>query len=329
MKLPALTIFTEPRPPMPGILSLAKRKILSPYKYFLKGKVTAPLKKVGGHNAVTRSLLHGLERIGSLYNYNPEEGTPIYENVINLAGVDKLKASIELKKSGVINFLLAGPNLVDHVLDQNAIVTHPVIDYFVVPSKWVKEIVLKDAPSLKDRILIWPAGIDARYWHPIKNKTSQKKVVIYRKTESWEFCDAVIKQVEAMGFQPVMVEYGNYLARHFKRKLTEASFAVFISRSESQGIALAESWAMDVPTLVFNPGNFMYRGKSECNVSACPFLTDQSGYEWNTLDELSDAMRKLVANRPSFSPRKYVLDNFTDEKCAKNLIDSIIMLKNK
>lgn len=329
MKLPSVTIYTEAPPPALDFLSLAKRKILSPYNYYVKGKVTMPVKKLGGHNAVTRSLLHGLQRIDAAYNYNPGDGSAFYENVINLAGVDKLKACIELKKAGAIKFLLAGPNIVDHVLDQDAIVTHPVIDYFVVPSKWVEDIVLKDAPSLKNRILIWPAGIDARYWFPIKNKTAKKKVVIYRKTESWEFCDAVIKQVEVMGFQPLVVEYGNYLARHFKQKLSEAFFAVFISRSESQGIALAESWAMDVPTLVFNPGNFMYRGKNEHNISACPYLSNQSGYDWKTLDELSEAIRKLVANRDFFSPRKYVLEKFTDEKCAKHLLDSIIMLKNK
>lgn len=288
-----------------------------------------PLKKLGGHHAVTRSLLHGLEKISAVHNYNPGKGEPVYDNVINLAGVEKLKENIELKKKGKIKFLLAGPNIVDHVLDQDGIVTHPAIDYFVVPSKWVEDIVLKDAPSLKNRILIWPAGVDARYWHPQKNNKGQKKVVVYRKTESWEFCDEVIKKIETMGFQPVVVEYGNYLAGHFKQKLSDAFFAVFISRSESQGIALAEAWAMDVPTLVYNPGNFMYRGKNEHNISACPFLTDQSGYDWKTTDELDEAIRKLIANYNSFSPRKCVLEKFTDEKCARHLLDSINVLKIK
>ena len=102
MTLPLLTIFTEAPAPAPGILSLTKRKLLSPYKYYVKGKVTMPIRKLGGHYAVTRSLLHGLERIGAAYTYNPREGSNIYENVIILAGVDKLKASIELKKAGVI-----------------------------------------------------------------------------------------------------------------------------------------------------------------------------------------------------------------------------------
>ena len=52
--------------------------------------------------------------------------------------------------------------------------------------------------------------------------------------------------------------------------------AVFISRSESQGLALAEAWAMDVPTLVWQgpPGD----GGSLFNLSdPSPYLTSHTG----------------------------------------------------
>ena len=52
--------------------------------------------------------------------------------------------------------------------------------------------------------------------------------------------------------------------------------AVFMSRSESQGLALAEAWAMDVPTLVWQspPGE---PGSVFSLSDPAPYLTSDTG----------------------------------------------------
>lgn len=323
MSYPFLSVLTEPQPEMRKRIAAIKSSILRPLRYYVKGKILPNAKKYGGHNAVTRSLVEGLEKIGATFNYNETKEEKIYENVILLSGIEKLKEAFCLKKNGKIKLLLVGPNIVDHVLDYDNIVADPLVDYFVVPSEWVKKIVLADCPLLKNRILIWPSGIDSKYWAPKIPVETRKKVLVYKKTENKEFHDTVLNLLKGLGFDVEEIEYGNYNSAYFKKRLDKAGFAIFISRNESQGIALAEAWSMDVPTLVYNPGNFVYREKLVEGISACPFLTGAVGRDWKTIDELGALLQKMKQDKFSFTPRKFVLERFTDEICAKDLLDNI------
>ena len=105
--------------------------------------------------------------------------------------------------------------------------------------------------------------------------------------------------------------------------MANARFAIFISRNESQGVALAEAWSMNVPTLVYNPGDFVYSGKLVTGISACPYLTDSVGRDWKTIEQLNTLLLEMNQDKFSFTPRKYVLERFTDEKAAKDLLESI------
>src|SRR5882757_3664812 len=95
MKPFKLTVFTEPISAN-GFIPRVK-SFLRPLKFFLQGKKAPQQKKYGGHYAVTRSLVEGLQKIGADFNYNPMREKDISENVIVLAGVERLKEAIELK----------------------------------------------------------------------------------------------------------------------------------------------------------------------------------------------------------------------------------------
>jgi hypothetical protein len=326
MKSFKLTVFTEPVAAI-GVVPRFK-SFVRPVKFFLQGKKSPGKKKYGGHYAVTRSLVEGLQKTGADFNYNPANKIDIAENVIVLAGVERLKEAIELKKKDKIKFLLAGPNIVDNVLSEDQIAADPAIDYFVAPSEWVKNLVIEDCINLKDRVLCWSAGVNSYYWKPGIKKEARNEVLIYWKTESGEFYHKVVELVKGFGMQPVLIKYGDYTASEFRKQLDRSQFAIFISRSESQGIALAEAWSMDVPTLVFDPGNFFFGGRIVYNVSSCPYLTELTGITWKDLNEL----RKIIQDRNSFislRPRNQVLKKFTDEYRASQLLESIIFLRQK
>ena len=317
MKPFKLTVFTEPVSPV-GFMQEIK-SFLRPVKFFLQGKKAPGKKKYGGHYAVTRSLIEGLQKIDADFNYNPPRKEDIAENVIVLSGVKRLKEVIELKKKRKIALLLAGPNIVEDVRSEDGIVADPAVDYYVVPSGWGKDLVVEDCIKLKDRVLCWSAGIDSQYWKPSPEPNDRDEVLIYWKTEPEDFCEDVIKLVKGFGMNPVLIQYGKYNVQDYKERLDKSRFAIFISRSESQGIALAEAWSMNVPTFVFEPGEFYFTGRMVYNVSACPYLTQATGLAWKTLDEL----QRMINDKNSFAgfaPREYVLKRFTDEYSAKQLI---------
>ena len=57
----------------------------------------------GGHQAVTRSLISGLDKINVEYNYNPRRISDLNENVIVLTDINALSQLIRLKRKGRIN----------------------------------------------------------------------------------------------------------------------------------------------------------------------------------------------------------------------------------
>ena len=268
MKTIALTVLTEPLPAPPtGIISRLKW-MFRPLTNFLRRKPVPRKTKYGGHYAVTRSLVEGLQKTGADFNYNPKENK-FAQNVIVLSGPSVLRNAIRQKKNGDIRFLLAGPNIADSVLDEDGIVGDPAIDYFVVPSEWIEVNVVKQLDVLKQKILRWHVGVDTRYWSPQK-ANKKRNVLVYWKTEGEDFCRNVEDLLVRQNYDPIRITYGKYRRQEFKAALATSMFAVFISRSESQGIALAEAWSMDVPTLVWDPGELVFRGKPYEMVSACP-----------------------------------------------------------
>jgi hypothetical protein len=321
MKTIPLTVLTESLPAQPaGIIPLVKRMV-RPLKSLISRKPGPQKRRYGGHYAVTRSLVEGLRKIGADFNYNPEENK-IAETVLVLSGPSVLRNAIRRKNKGEISFLLAGPNIADSVLDEDGIVGDPAVDYFIVPSSWIEKNVIGELPTLKGRVLCWYAGVDVEYWKP-RGPKQKRKVLVYWKTEKEEFCSAVETTLIQKGYTPVRITYGKYISKEYKQALDQCQFAVFLSRSESQGVALAESWSMDVPTLVWDPGELFFRGKAFEQVSACPYLSPETGQRWGDLPELEKLLDGYDNYKDQFNPRAHTVRNFSDEVCAQSLLHFI------
>jgi glycosyltransferase involved in cell wall biosynthesis len=322
MKTIKLTILTEALPKDPaGLLPLVK-SILRPVKYLLKRKPLPVKKKYGGHYAVTRSLIQGLQKIGADFNYNPSDDREVGENVIVLSSPDTLRKAIQWKNAGKIKFLLAGPNMVDCVMDEDKIVGDPAIDYFIVPAEWIEFNVLKQLDVLRGKILCWWAGVDTQYWAP-KNTKKNRDVLVYWKTEGEEFCEQVEDMLIRHNYDPIRITYRKYHPLEFKSALSKSIFSVFISRSESQGLSLTEAWSMDVPTLVWDPGELVIRGKVFEKVSACPYLSEETGKSWISLNQLEELLTTFDQYKGQFRPRQHTVKLFSDEVRSQELLNFI------
>jgi hypothetical protein len=303
---------------------------------FLYQKITVLTAPIGQHSAqyggpasVTASLLNGFTRLGVHFNYNPSRIDEVGDVVIVLANAHALGQAIILKQSGHIKKLLAGPNLVVRAIDDGGILASPEIDICIVPSYWVKPSYEDDQPTLKNRIQIWYAGVDTNYWQPTsslqqKIDAGEKNVLVYWKTENEAFCRDVEIALKKHGFHPIRLHYNHYAKEQYKTKLSKCLFSVFITRSESQGIAFAESWAMDVPTLVWDPQQpLVIRGKEHWPVAACPYLTNSTGILWKNITEFNVLLQNIRDHVSNFSPRSWIEKNMTDLVSASNMLKII------
>ncbi|MGC2310864.1 MAG: hypothetical protein WA432_04545 [Candidatus Babeliaceae bacterium] len=283
-----------------------------------------------GHFGVTRSINNGFRKLNVSFNYNPLLIDEVGDIVMVLADVNALQQAIAWKRSGRIKKLLAGPNLVVHSFENERILASPEIDVVIVPCWWVKTAYIEEEPRLKGRIKIWYAGVGVTKWISVKqslvNQTGNRQVLIYWKREPEELMQQVKSLLYTYGWQPLVIEYGTYTLSEFQRFLQHSSFAIFLSKSESQGLALAECWSSNVPTLVFDRTMMFDLGRSYSDVSACPYICNQTGLAWYTLADLEECLQLIKKKEVSFAPHEWMVNNMSDECSARLLLHIIASL---
>lgn len=311
---PELTVITE-------FVPESTQKIIFYLKKAIKKILNIPIPYYTGHQAVTRSLVEGLQKNQVHFNYNPKDIKQISDVVAVLSSVEALQQMINLKKRGIVKRILAGPNLVILPSDHREVMIADEIDICIVNSDWVHTMYVSDVSELTGRCIVWPAGVDTEYWSPLQEKNENKQILFYQKNYSDELLERCKQYLRNRGFTIVEIIYGEYKASEYLQKLRTSDLAVFFSPWESQGIALAEAWASDIPTFVWNPGFAVtYQGTADAKrwkASSAPYLCEQLGLYFLGFDEFKIAFEQWQNASDIFSPRNWVINNMSDEICAK------------
>lgn len=334
MKRPRITILTDPMPWGRELLYECFRRIGRTVRdAFRPNRNYFYHSKYRGHFAVTRSLVEGFKTIGASFNYNPLYPWQLADTVIVLAGVRTLRQAIRLKNQGRIMKLLAGPNIVIFSSDYDSIAGSPEIDNYIVNSDWTLSLYVADCEALKDRIFAWPSGVDTDYWK--SDLTNQRnRILIFDKRRAEDDPGRVKPYVEYLrnaGWQvDVLVRYGElgYTQNHYRDLLRGSCLMVgFTVGSESQGLAWAEAWSCDVPTLILKNTSNVYKGK-RYPCSTAPYLCAQNGLFFEDFEHFKTQFNYWKIHREQFTPREWTLANMSDEVSANLLYRRVIASEN-
>lgn len=276
-----------------------------------------------GHFAVTRSLIQGLESIDADFNYNPLYPWKLADTVIVLAGVRTLRQAIRLKQQGIIKRLFAGPNIVCFSADDDKIVASSEVDCCVVNCEWVFNLYILDCPNLKDRCFIWPAGVDTNYWQPDFTK-KRNDILIFDKQNKGPVGPVApyYEYLTSLGWSVKVIKYGAFKHEQYLRLLQQSCLMLGFVTDESQGIAWAEAWSVDVPTLIWKNTSNVFLGRSyEC--STAPYLCNENGMFFEDLEDFKIQFNYWLYNRNKFSPRDWTLKNMSDKVCATMFYEKV------
>jgi hypothetical protein len=324
MPPPFLTVLTAPIPSTGRRLYQGVRRRVRPLV-----KPGVPLPKMSpfpGHYALVRSVVEGLRGIEADFNFNPRRVADL-ARVVYAPENAALRQAAALKRRGAIDYLVAGPVNALFPDEADGVVLMPEIDRLIVASEWAHDL-YRDAPQLLEKSVACPCGVDARRWQP-SGRPRQDSAVVYWKSGDEAFCAEVERIVRQCGLEPHRLrsahgEHSMFAPEEFRRLLDEARIAIFLSTFETQGLALAEAWSMDVPTAVWDPQALAeWRGRTFQSGSSAPYLTPMTGRRWRAIDELEPTLRGMLAERATFQPRAWVLAHMTDEICARALYDII------
>ena len=324
MPPPFLTVLTAPIPTTRRRIYQGVRRRIRPFV-----KPGAPLPKMSpypGHYAVVRSVVEGLRAIGADFNFNPRR-TADLARVVYAPENAALRQAAELKRRGRIDYLVAGPVNALFPDESDGVLRLREIDRLIIASEWARDL-YRSAPELVDKFVACPCGVDPRFWQP-SGQPRRNVALLYWKSGDEAFCREVEAIAAACGLEVARLrsahgEHALFDAGRFRQLLDEAAIGIFLSTFETQGLALAEAWSMDVPTAVWDPQSTAeWRGRQFEAGSSAPYLTPMTGRRWRTLEELEPTLRAMLAERAAFQPRAWVLANMTDEICAKHLFDVI------
>jgi hypothetical protein len=216
-----------------------------------------------------------------------------------------------------------GPNI-DWFNSENLKVVQKIMNAkLVAPSQWVVPII-QDKVGKDTKVFVWASGIDINFWKP--KYCERKMVLIYLKSQiSHETISELQNYIGQIGYKSIIVRYGHYSRSTFKKILSRCFSAIWVGGTESQGIALFESWAMNVPTLVLPKDRWESPEGKIYSASAAPYLDDSLG-KFFTSEVLSfTEVRSFIADclENKFEPRKTVALKYCATDQTLTLVNSI------
>ena len=272
-----------------------------------------------GHIDVTKSLVNGLQENNVKFNINPKNKKDVFKYAIVLSGLDELNLAIKLKEEKYINKLFAGPNICILPRDINYLFNNKNIDRIITPSKWVSDSYEDEIIDNRKRIFEWPAGLDINYWKP-KKKLIKDYLIIYLKNDyTKKSISEYINYLMQNNIKFKILKYGSYNTKKYLKLLRHSYMSVFFSKSESQGLAILQSWSVNVPTLILENKKFVYKGK-EIICDTAPYLSLHTGLKFSNLNDFKKNSKYIIKNINQFNPRNWVLNNLTDKLSTKKLL---------
>jgi hypothetical protein len=258
-----------------------------------------------GPGSVTFHLINGLGKLGVevVPNKVVEGATGCLQKV---NGIEDLPVDT-----------LIGPNI--SVLPSHDPGIFGKFQKMLVPSQWVKDLYITDMPSLTDKLHVWPVGINVP---DFKHMTKTFDFVIYFKGRGEDELAVVTAVLDSLGCSYIVVHYGSYTRASLEHACLNARFgAIMLNGTESQGIATLEILATDTPILVLD--KTVWNGHP---ASSVPYFNTNCGIVQNLgyishrhKMDITQAVKTMCAME--FSPREYVLNNFTDTICAQKYLD--------
>lgn len=306
--------------------------------YYLKSLARKLFRKTRGPEGVLLSLKRGLDELGVLYKINSKP--KIGDTVTVLSNIAALRYAIDQKKKGNISQLVAGPNLVVMPDEYNKILASTEIDKILTVSPWVQDLYNQVLPEVIPNLYVWPAGVQIpeifrdpkiKIYTAGKSHTSKKQLscIVFKKNVPETVYKKVIQTLNIKDIPYIIFEYGKFKQQEYFTALEKNDIMIYLQEFESQGIALQEAWARNIPTFVWNQG--IYTSPQGYIVSgnvAAPFLSPQSGMFFSDTDlknekfaaNLDSFIAKVKSDDP-FTPRQYCIDHLSDKASAQIYCD--------
>jgi len=256
---------------------------------------------VRGPQKVVLNLLKGLDLINEPYKIN------------SLGDLNGCLNSYKAFVNNLPSDTMMGPNLVVNPPDDVNLFNK--FKKILVPSKFVMDNYYKFDEAKDTNIVIHPTGIDTDVW--VEDKTPTRDCLIYFKQREENELILLKEKLDSLNITYHVIKYGSYREEELKMKLTDVKFCILLTGTESQGIGYMEILSTNTPCFVYN---FIYDDGKLYGAST-PYFNEQCGIIYNgEISKSDDDLISFIDSLNSFTPREYIMSDFTLIKSAEKYI---------
>lgn len=214
-------------------------------------------------------------------------------------------------------------NDIERILDHNTI--------YILPSEWTKTFWKTFDICTNLNMKVIPFGVDTDRFKDSKSITERNKVLVYYKHRHPDDLNTVLSFLQSMKIEYRLFSYTqNYSEEDFRTYLQECKYAIWVGCSESQGFALEETLSCNVPILVWNVFSLTQeygQNYPHYDATTIPYWSEECGEYFYNAEELKPAYNLFISKLHQYSPRNYILNNLSREKCKKKfmqLLDAFV-----
>jgi hypothetical protein len=241
--------------------------------------------------------------------------------------LDDYRALLSLPKKNIGLKPILGPNLFVLPRDIPFCISIPDYALYVHPSDSAVN-AWKACGYKSCRIDSWPVGIDTSALPP---SIKRDQVMVYykcREVGERKLLQTIIDALNSKGISYTYFEYGNYKQQHYLDSLAKTKYVIWLGRQESQGLALQESLAMNVPVLVCDvstlgeddQSGYIWTSKEALiSATSAPYFSEKCGIKIRGVNNLSAEIDKMQVMWPKFNPIEYVNKHLSLDASLKRL----------
>jgi hypothetical protein len=257
--------------------------------------------------------MDGLSLINEPFSTN--QPISMFTKNVALQFSEQLFSEQHLKKEN----LIIGPNICTLPTDNKFVMS---LNYksIIVPSQWVKNLYEKWLPP--ELIKVWPVGINTNLFEDYSGENKEFDCLVYFKRRNPEELKKVISFLREKKQSYNIVQYGNYAQSDLINLCKTSKYCILIDNTESQGIAIQEIASSNLPILCWDVNVWLDNGPDlAIEATSVPFWSNSLGERFYNLDDLEESFKNFQEKITTYTPREYIISNFSLANQARKLVD--------
>jgi len=267
----------------------------------------------------------------AIMNYKNIQIYPLYDinqlNHINLSLFDCVYSPalpIDVSKYPNTKFLF-GPHFSVFPNNTQLQLINGPNSIYIQPSQWVVN--LWKMCNVNNRMSSLPFGVDTNRFNQIKPLEQRNKVFIYYKHRNPEELHYVVQLLEKYNIHYELFDYvRGYDETDYLNYLHDSKYGIWVDAHESQGFALQEALACNVPLLVWNVTSMNQEyGSNYADIPATsiPYWDERCGEFFYNVNNLEIMFQSFLYKLDQYKPRDFILETLSIEKCEDKLLTII------